>query len=179
VTPTIGPAGKADIPDHADETAAKNEGVEAAGPHRVELVEEGVAVGDVTDLTGMVPVAFQGPIGWGGQHEVNALRTERARMRSIAAFEGVVGGGPSDCRGDLAGEFRIPGNPGQIALEVGELEFGGAKAIEFQPAPRLFGGRRSGGLLGGAHRFPSSTVGDRGQKRTLGLLRWATRLEIA
>ena len=61
--PTMRARRPADIADHADEASAGDEGVEAAPPHLVELIEEGVVVGDVAHLAGMVAVAFQGPVG--------------------------------------------------------------------------------------------------------------------
>ena len=112
-------------------------------------------VGDVAHLAGMVAIAFQTPVGWGGQHEMDTARVERARMPRIAAFEGVAGGHPADRGDDRVGEFRIPGNPGQIGLEVGELESWGDKGIELQPAPQVLERRWSIGFPGGAHRVPA------------------------
>ena len=121
--PPVGLARDVDVAHDDDHPAARNEGVAAAAPHLVELVEEHVVVVDLAQLTLVVVVPLERPVRGGGHDEVDALRLQ-VDSTAVEVVEGVAGGEPADDLTEPGARIRVLGDrrKGPLRLGGGEIQ---------------------------------------------------------
>jgi hypothetical protein len=71
--PLVSPSSEADIADDTDHPPTGDKHPEAVTPHLVQFILEPVVLLDVAELSGVVVVLLQCPVGRGGHDEVNRL----------------------------------------------------------------------------------------------------------
>ncbi len=83
---------EADVPDHAHQSSAHNQGVKTSLPNSIQFFDEVVVVDDVTKLTRTAAILFQSPIGWRVEacccfsYPVTASQQQVPRLRRLSAL---------------------------------------------------------------------------------------------
>jgi hypothetical protein len=84
--PAMAAPGKANISNHANHPAARNERAEAMTPDLVQFVVKSLVVFDETELAGVLGIFLEGPVGRGGDNKVDGIVGYPIKMARIPAM---------------------------------------------------------------------------------------------
>lgn len=118
--PVVLPPREAAVADDADEPAAGDEDAEAVRPDAIELGEETLVVGDVSQLAGAVPVLFECPVRGRCENEMDAFRRDRRDLPRVAEDEVMPSRDSTDGLFDRRGEPRVLRDAGDRGLGLAE-----------------------------------------------------------